>query len=394
MTTWAVDDRRIVLIVADSLGIGGFPDGPDPDANTLGHVAAAVGGLALPTLGSWGIGNLTDVAGVPAVRDPGAVIARLTPTSAGTDSTSGHWELMGYRLEDPFPTYPAGFPAELIDPFEAAIGREVLGNRPASGTVIIEELGEEHLRTGRPIVYTSADSVLQIAAHVGVVPLERLYAWCEVARGLLTGEHAVGRVIARPFRGESGRFERTDDRRDLSLAPPGETALDRLSDAEVPVHGIGKIEDLFAGRGITRSEHPGDNDSTIGALERVLSSDGRGFVFVNLVDFDQRYGHRNDPEGYARALEAFDQQLGRLLSQVRPGDRVLVTADHGTDPTLSRTTDHTRERVPLLVWGPDLAAPADLGVRETMADVSATILDLFHLDPSLPAGGRSFAAEL
>lgn len=387
-------DRRVVLLVGDSLGIGGLADGPDPDADTLGHVARAVDGLDLPTLGRWGMGNLTEVTGVPAVSDPAAVIARLTPTSAGTDSTSGHWELMGFRLEEPFPTYPEGFPPEVIEPYEQAIGREVLGNRPASGTVIIQELGGEHLRTGRPIVYTSADSVFQVAAHLDVVPLEQLYDWCETARSLLRGPHAVGRVIARPFRGEPGSFERTDDRRDLSLPPPRETALDLLREAGVPVTGIGKIEDLFAGRGLTASDHVGGNAAAMDALERKLDGPEAGFVFVNLVDFDQRYGHRNDPQGYAAALEVFDRRLAGVLPALRPGDRLVVTADHGTDPTLLRTTDHTREMVPMLAWGPDVPRGHDLGVRRSMADVGATVLDLFGLGRPAPGIGRSFAAHL
>lgn len=376
------------------MGIGGLTDGPDPDADTLGNVSRAVGGLDLPFMGEWGLGNLTEVTGVPARDEPRAIIARLEPTAAGTDSTSGHWELMGYRLEEPFPTYPKGFPAEVIEPFEDAIGRSVLGNRPASGTVIIEELGAAHLQTGRPIVYTSADSVFQVAAHLDVVPIKQLYAWCETARGLLTGDHAVGRVIARPFRGRPGAFERTDDRRDLALPPPDETALDRLASAGVPVRGLGKIEDLFAGRGLTWSEHPGDDAETLRVLEELLSRRGAGFTFVNLVDLDQRYGHRNDPDGYAQALERIDDGLRRVADALTAGDLLMVTADHGTDPTLTRTTDHTRERVPFLAWGPDLTEGTDLDVRQTMADVGATVLDLFGLDPSLPAGGTSFADAL
>lgn len=387
-------DRRVILLVGDSLGIGGLPDGPDPDADTLAHVALAADGLRMPTLGRWGLGNLTEIAGVPPVPDPAAVIARMTPTSAGTDSTSGHWELMGYRLEEPFPTYPDGFPPEVIEPYEAAIGREVLGNRPASGTVIIEELGGEHLSTGRPIVYTSADSVFQVAAHLEVVPLEQLYGWCETARELLRGPHAVGRVIARPFRGEPGSFERTSDRRDLSLPPPGETVLDRLVQADVPVVGIGKIEDLFAGRGLTASDHVGDNASAMDALERTLEHMEAGFVFVNLVDFDQVHGHRNDPDGYAAALESFDDRFAEVVPALWSGDRMIVTADHGTDPTLRRTTDHTREMVPMLAWGPDLPDGRDLGIRGSMADVGATVLDLFGLDAATLRPGRSFVQHL
>lgn len=388
-----------MVLVCDSLGVGAAPDAGehgdvDPHADTLGHVAAAVGGLDCPTLERWGIGRLTEVAGVEPADPPEGVVARLTPTGAGKDSTSGHWELMGVRNEEAFPLYPEGFPPEVIRPFEQATGREVLGNRPASGTVIIEELIDDHLATGSPIVYTSGDSVFQIAAHTDVVELEELYRWCEIAREILTGEHRVGRVIARPFQGEPGALERTPQRRDWAVEPPGTTVLDVLHHAGVPVKAVGKIEDLFAERGITYSVHTGDNETSLGAVERFVSEEGPALIVANLVDFDQRYGHRNDPEGYAAALEAFDRRLAELAADLADGDRLLVTGDHGTDPTLEASTDHTREHVPLVAWGPDLARGADLGTRETMADVAATILDLFSVEEQVATVGRSFADEL
>ncbi|MFN2557086.1 MAG: phosphopentomutase [Nitriliruptorales bacterium] len=389
--------RRVALVVCDSMGIGDAPDAReygDEGANTLAHVAAAVGGLSLPTLGRWGIGRLTEIAGVPPAAHPEAVVARLTQTAAGKDSTTGHWELMGCRTRRPFPTYPGGFPPEIIARFCAAIGRGVLGNRPAGGTLIIEELGEEHLATGKPIVYTSADSVFQIASHLEVVRLEHLYAWCATARAILTGRHGVGRVIARPFAGEPGSFRRTAGRRDFSLPPPERTACDVLHASGVAVKAVGKVDDLFAGRGISRSAHTGDNEASLDATADFLREDGPALVFANLVDFDEKHGHRNDPAGYAEALELFDRRLGYLVEILADHDRLLVTADHGNDPTRLQSTDHTRERLPLLAWGHGLPRGADLGTRASMADVGTTILDLFAIQRPLPAQGQSFAHYL
>ncbi len=389
--------RRVALVVCDSLGIGEAPDADrygDEGANTLSHVAGAVGGLSLPTLERWGMGRLAVVAGVPPIARPEALVARLTPTAAGKDSITGHWELMGYRTERPFPTYPDGFPAEVIEGISAAIGRPVLGNRPASGTVILEELGDEHLATGNPIVYTSADSVFQIAAHLAVVPLEGLYAWCDRARQILTGRHRVARVIARPFTGEPGSFRRTSGRRDFSLPPPERTACDVLHESGVPVKAVGKVCNLFAGRGITHSAHTWDNEASLAATADFLREDATALVFANLVDFDEKYGHRNDPAGYAKSLEIFDRRLGQLIDLLANQDRLLVTADHGNDPTRVESTDHTRERVPLLAWGPGLRRGTDLGIRASMADVGATILDLFEITHPLQANGKSFAEYL
>jgi phosphopentomutase len=289
--------------------------------------------------------------------------------------------------------YPDGFPKEVIGPFRKAIGREVLGNRPASGTAIIEDLGAEHLRTGAPIVYTSGDSVFQVAAHVDVVPLETLYAWCARARKILHGPHRVGRVIARPFEGEPGSFTRTPDRRDYAVEPPGRTACDLLHEAGIPVKGVGKIEDLFASGGVTWSAHTGTNQASMDALGSFLDEDGPAFVFANLVDFDQLYGHRNDPIGYARCLEEFDAGLAaEIVPRLREADRIMITGDHGTDPTITASTDHTRERVPLVAAGPQVSG-VDLGVRE-MIDVGTTVLDLFGVTGRPGTPRRSFADVL
>jgi phosphopentomutase len=390
-------ERRVVVVVCDSLGVGAAADAAaygDEAADTLGNVSRAVGGLELPTLGRWGIGWCTEVEGVPPRDPPEGVVGVLEPTGAGKDSTTGHWELMGVRTDEPFPLYPDGFPPEVIRPFEAAIGHPVLGNRPASGTVIIEELGEEHLATGAPIVYTSGDSVFQVAAHTDVVPLERLYDWCETARGVLTGEHAVGRVIARPFTGSPGTLERTTERRDYSLPPPGTTVCDIVHRAGVPVKAVGKIEDLFVERGITVSSHTGDDESALAAIDHFLDEEGPALIVANLVDLDQRYGHRNDPDGYAEGLRRVDTGLGALAGRLVGGDRLLVTGDHGTDPTIGTSTDHTRERVPAVAYGPGLAAPGWIGRRRTMADVGATVLDLFGLEEAPATPATSFADRL
>src|SRR6266487_3785029 len=326
--------RKVAVIVCDSLGVGAAPDAAvygDAGANTIAHTAAAAaGGLHLPNLGAWGLGRLTEIAGVPPAEPAGAVVARMAERSAGKDTTTGHWEMMGVVLPEPFPTYPDGFPPEVIDAFTAAIGVGVLGNKPASGTEIIEELGAEHLATGRPIVYTSADSVFQIAAHKRVVPLERLYQWCETARRLLTGPHAVGRVIARPFDGEPGSFFLTQERRDSALPPAGPTVLEAVEKAGVRTLGVGKIEDIFSGRGLVGSDHTGDNPTSLDATVRFLrEAEAPTLVFTNLVDFDMLYGHRRDPAGYARCIEELDARLPEVVAELGAGDWLLLTADHG-----------------------------------------------------------------
>ncbi len=386
--------RRIILIVLDSVGVGALPDAAeygDEGSNTLGNTARAVGGLRLPHLGALGLGNITEVAGTPPARHPQGAYGRMAEQSRGKDTTVGHWELAGLISPRPLPIYPEGFPEELVREFERRIGRRVLGNCPASGTVIIEQLGEEHMRTGRPILYTSADSVFQVAAHEEVIPLPELYHICEIAREMLQGEHAVGRVIARPFVGRPGNFTRTANRRDWSLPPPAETVLDRLAASDHRVVAVGKIEDIFAGRGIAEAEHTRDNMHGVEVTLEFMSRLKAGLIFTNLVDFDMRWGHRNDPYAYARGLEEFDARMPELQKALRPADLLILTADHGCDPT-TPSTDHSREYVPLLVYGPGVPPGVDLGTRTTFADVAATIADAFGIG-HWPAG-RSFLPEV
>jgi phosphopentomutase len=386
---------KVVLIVCDSLGVGEAPDAADygdRGADTVGHAAAAVGGLDLPTLGSWGFGRLTRIAGVDPVDPAAAVVGRMAERSAGKDTTTGHWEMMGVVLDQPFPTYPDGFPAAVIDAFAEAIGRGVLGNKPASGTEIIKELGAKHLETGEPIVYTSADSVFQIATHKRVVPLEQLYAWCGQARALLKGEHAVGRVIARPFDGEPGSFFRTKERRDYALPPAGPTVLEALERSGIRTLGVGKIEDIFSRRGLSGSDHTGDNETSLDATVRFLGeAEGPTFVFTNLVDFDMVYGHRRDAEGYARCLERLDARLPEVVAELGADDWLFLTADHGCDPT-APGTDHTREFTPMVAFSPGGTRGHHLGDRSTFADLGATIADLFGVPSVGP--GSSFATDL
>lgn len=385
---------RIILIVLDSVGIGALPDAADfgdAGSNTLGNTARAVGGLNLPHLGRLGLGHLTDILGVPPDPSPLGAFGRMAEVSAGKDTTVGHWEMMGVPSPRPLPTYPHGFPPDLIHRFEEAIGRATLGNFPASGTEIIKKLGEEHMRTGKPIVYTSADSVFQVAAHEEVIPIAELYDICQTARKLLTGEHSVGRVIARPFAGEPGNFFRTERRHDFSAPPPSPTVLDNLVGAGVPVIGVGKIEDIFAGHGITEAVHTKSNADGLDKIEECMRRAERGLIFANLVDFDMVYGHRNNPDGYARALEAVDERLPAIQAGLREGDMLILTADHGCDPT-TPSTDHSREYVPLLVCGPNVRAGVDLQTRETFADVGATVAD--GLGVPSTGFGTSFGGEI
>ncbi len=384
---------RVLVLVCDSFGVGDAPDAAaygDEGSDTIGNCSRAVGGLRAPHLGALGLGFLTDVKGVDPRAERGTAHGRLTEQSAGKDTTTGHWEMMGIVLDRPFPLYPDGFPPEVIDPFEQEIGRSVLGNRPASGTEIIKELGEEHLRTGRPIVYTSGDSVFQIACHKDAVPLETLYEWCRVARGILTGEHNVGRVIARPFAGQAGSFVRTHERRDFSLPPPGPTVLDHCRGAGVAVYGVGKIHDIFSGRGLTEARYSESDDDGVDITLEYLGRPGRSLVFTNLVDFDSKYGHRNDPKGYAACMEALDARIPEILAAL-DGGVMLLTGDHGCDPT-TPSTDHSRELTPMLAAGLP-GGPHDVGTRGTFADLGATVSDLLGVEVGGLAG-QSFAREL
>lgn len=385
---------RVFLVVLDGVGIGELPDADrygDRGANTLGHVAEFAGGLRLPVLESLGLGRLLPLPGVRPIGDPRGARARMAERSPGKDSTTGHWEMMGLVLERPFPTYPNGFPEDLLERWSERVGRGWLGNCAASGTELIARLGAAHRETGRYIVYTSADSVFQVAAHEGVVPLDELYAACRTARGLLAGEHAVGRIIARPFVGGDGAWSRTANRRDFSLEPFEPTVLDRLAERDRRVVSVGKVDDLFAGRGIHDAIHTHDNTEGQNVLLDLARRPGQGLVFANLVDFDTQFGHRNDPAGFARALEATDDFLGELVGRLRDDEMAWVTADHGNDPT-TPGTDHTREYVPFLAAGPRVRAGADLGTRSTFADLGATLSELFGLAPS--RHGASFLEEL
>lgn len=371
---------RVLVVVCDSWGVGDAPDAAaygDEGSDTLANTAGAVGGIRAPNLASLGLGSLTSIRGVDADAAPGTAHGRATERSAGKDTTTGHWEMMGIRLDEPFPLYPDGFPPDLIEPFEREIGRTVLGNRAASGTEIIAELGEEHLRTGGPIVYTSGDSVFQIATHKSVVDLSLLYEWSRAARRLLVGPHNVGRVIARPFEGRPGAFVRSPERRDFSVPPPGPTVLDRLQKAAVPVLGVGKIQDIFSGQGITEGRYSDSNDHGVDLTLEYLRRPAPAFVYTNLVDFDSKYGHRNDPDGYAACLEAFDKRLPELIAAL-DGGVLLLTGDHGCDPT-TPPTDHSRERTPLLAAGLR-GGPVDLGTRDSFSDLGQTVAGLLGAD--------------
>lgn len=366
--------RRVVLIILDGVGIGEMEDADlygDQGSRSLQNTAEAVGGLYLPHMQKLGLGNITPIAGVEPVIAPVGAFGKMREKSRGKDSTTGHWEIMGLVLEQPFPTYPHGFPADLIQAFEQAAGRKTLGNVVASGTRIINELGDEHVRTGYPIIYTSADSVFQIAAHEDVIPLEELYAMCEKARKLLIGPHEVGRVIARPFIGKDGQYTRTSNRHDFSRQPDRHV-LDYLVEQGKKVIGIGKIKDLFAGRGVSESIHTRVNQEAVEQIIRTIREEQGDLIFANLLDFDQTFGHRNDVKGYAEALESFDRELGLIMEGMLPDDLLIITADHGNDPT-TPSTDHSREYVPLLVYGEKIRAGVNLGVRSSFADVGQTI---------------------
>ena len=385
--------KRIFLFVLDSCGIGQMPDSRsfgDVGVNTLAS-CAATGILNIPNLTKAGLGNIDGVSCVSAEGNPTGAYARLTEKSMGKDTTIGHWEIAGLVSPDPLPTYPQGFPEEVLAPFRAATGRGVLANAPWSGTAVIEEFGEEHMKTGDLIVYTSADSVFQIAAHEEIVPPEQLYEYCRIARAQLQGKHGVGRVIARPFVGQPGSFKRTANRHDFSLEPPKATLLDAVKEKGLASIAVGKIYDIFAGRGTTEHVYNQSNANGMEHAMRYAKEDFTGLCFVNLVDFDMNFGHRRDPEGYARALNEFDAWLPGFLAQLGDEDLVMITADHGCDPSYQATTDHTREYVPLLVLGKQVK-PVNLGTRESFADIAATVAQL--LEVSLDTPGKSFVEEI
>lgn len=383
---------RVILIVLDSVGIGAMPDAArfgDEGRDTLGHVAASRP-LAVPNMAALGLGNIRPLAHIPPAENPEACYGKAALQSNGKDTTTGHWEMAGIVLERAFPTYPKGFPPEIIEAFEKAVGRKTLGNYPASGTEIIKELGAEHMRTGYPIVYTSADSVFQVAAHEDVIPVPELYKMCEKARAILDGEHRVGRVIARPFVGEPGNFRRTERRHDYVIEPPEPTLLDRLLEKGVMTYGVGKIYDIYCGHGLKGHIKIKNNTDGCEKTLAAMASYPEGFIFTNLVDFDMVYGHRNDVEGYARALEDFDVYLARIRAAMKPTDLLVLTADHGCDPA-TPSTDHSREYVPILAYGARARRGVNLGTRPSLADIGQTVAENFGMQLR---HGQSFLGEI
>lgn len=387
--------KRVFLIVLDSVGIGEAPDAEKYDdlgAHTLGNIAKTTNGLRMPHMGALGLSNIEKVKGIDQVRTPKAHYTKMEEASVGKDTMTGHWELMGLNINTPFRTFPDGFPEELLDQITKKTKRQIIGNKPASGTEIIKELGQEHMDTGAIIVYTSADSVLQIAAHEDVVPVAELYEICEIARELTLDEpYMIGRIIARPFIGEPGNFTRTANRHDYALKPFNRTVMDELKEGNYDVISLGKISDIFDGEGITQSLRTESNDDGMKKLLETLDEDFNGLAFLNLVDFDALYGHRRDPIGYAKALESFDEQLPEVLNKLKDDDLLIITADHGNDPT-HHGTDHTREYVPLLVYHKGIEEGKQLEIRKTFADVGATIANNFNV--SLPKYGQSFIQDI
>ena len=387
--------KKAVVIVTDSLGVGALPDAAaygDAGADTFGHIWEACGGLAIPNLLKLGFGNIDGVCGGRlAAAEPLGCYGKMAELSRGKDTTTGHWEIAGLRTDVPFKTYPQGFPAEFMAAFEAEIGRQCLGNYPASGTEIIEELGPEHEATGKPIVYTSADSVFQIAANLDVIPLEELYEICQTARRLLVGDWACGRVIARPYIMKDGKRERTSDRRDYAVTPPADTTLDMVSKGGKMMYGVGKIGDIFNEKGVAKSVHTVSNMDGVDKTIEALRMDFEGFLFTNLVDFDSKYGHRRDPQGYGRCIEEFDARIPEILDALGEEDILMICADHGNDPT-APGTDHTREYVPLLVYGKHCRQGVNLGIRKSFADIGATISD--YLGVADTGIGESFKGDI
>lgn len=385
---------RVIWIVLDSVGMGEMPDAEkfgDVGANTIGNISKAVGGLNVPNMVKLGLGNIENMQGIDKCESPKGCYARFKEASNGKDTTTGHWEMGGVVSKVAFPTYPNGFPSDVIEKFEKLTGRKVIGNKPASGTAILDELGEEQMKNGSVIVYTSADSVFQIAAHEDVVHLDELYKMCEIAREMLNGEHAVARVIARPFVGEPGNFTRTPNRRDFSLIPPYDTVLNKIKNKGLDVIGVGKIEDIFCGQGITDAVHTKSNMDGVDKTLEFMKQDNKGLIFTNLVDFDMKWGHRNDVKAYANGLEEFDVRLKEIIDAMKENDILFITADHGCDPTMPGT-DHSREHVPFLAYGKNLKENVNLGTRECFADMGQTIAEVLNVEKI--KNGESFLKDI
>lgn len=385
--------NRVIWIILDSVGMGELPDADkfgDTGSNTIGNIAKQLK-LDVPNMRKLGLANIEGMVNLEKVEEPEGVYGRIGELSNGKDTTIGHWEMVGIYSPIAFPTYPDGFPGEVTDKFEEYVGKKILGNKPASGTAILEELGKEHMETGRPIVYTSADSVFQIAAHEDIIPVEKLYDMCREARKILSNEHAVARVIARPFLGEPGSFYRTANRRDFSLVPPKDTLLDILQQSGKDVIGVGKIEDIFSGKGITEAIHTKDNMDGVDKTIEYMNKDNKGLIFTNLVEFDSKWGHRNNVEGYAKGLEEFDMRLPEIIKNMKDTDVLMINADHGCDPT-TPSTDHSREYVPFLAYGKELKNNADLKTRKTFSDIGQTIAEI--LDVKQLEIGESFLKDI
>ncbi len=387
--------RRIILLIFDACGVGALPDAADygdSEAATIPNIARDLGGLDMPICEKLGLGDITYIKGINFVESPLGCFGKMAARSPGKDSTSGHWEIGGIILDKPFPVYPNGFPSELVEEFERKAGVKTIGNCPASGTEIIKELGEQHINSGDIILYTSADSVFQLAAHEDIIPIKRLYEICQTARSILTDKHPVGRVIARPFVGRPGKFVRTANRKDFSLKPPEDTILDKLREKDIQVVSIGKIYDLFAGQGFSKAVKTKNNNEVMAKVIDEMSRTGYGLIFANLVDFDMLWGHRNDVRAFGNGLEEADKSLAGVLDILKADDLLIITADHGCDPTLKYSTDHTREYVPLLVYNIQMKTGQNLGTRETFSDISSTISEIFEIENIFP--GHSFLNEL
>ncbi|MBC6003910.1 MAG: phosphopentomutase [Paeniclostridium sordellii] len=385
---------RVIWMVIDSVGIGALPDSEkfgDVNVNTLGNIVKTYKDIKIPNMINLGLSNIEGVESLESINNPKGSFGRAKEVSKGKDTTTGHWEMTGVLVETPFKTYENGFPKEIIEEFERKTNRKVIGNKPASGTAILDELGEQQMKTGEVIVYTSADSVFQIAAHEDIIPLDELYRMCEIAREIMMGENAVARIIARPFIGTPGSFERTANRRDYSLSPFEDTVLDNIKNANLDVIGVGKIEDIFNKQGITEAIHTKDNMDGVDQTINYMKKDNKGLIFTNLVDFDSKYGHRRDVEGYKNALEEFDARIPEILENMKDDDILIINSDHGNDPTY-KGTDHTREYIPILIYGKNVVNGYNLGTRNSFADIGATVADILNVDS--PKNGKSFKNEI